>query len=220
MELLHKFQKLDTLQSDLEKGTFEGYASTYGNVDFDKDIIVAGAFDKTCRERPIIKLLKNHNWDWVIGIGEIRTDNKGLYLKGQLNLEVELARETRSLMLQGALDSMSIGFGVPEREKNLEYQADGTRLIKECSVKETSIVTFPSNEEAVILSIKTALKFKDNIRDFEAFLRESGFSRQQAVMIASKGFKAIQSDSEEVETCPKEISLKFLESLNRTLNTK
>lgn len=220
MELLYKFQKLDSLKSDLEKGTFEGYASTYGNVDYDNDVISPGAFDKTCRERPIIKLLYQHDWNKVLGIGEIRNDSKGLYIKGQINQDVQLGREVRSLMIQGALDSMSIGFVVPEIEKNLEYQQDGTRLIKECDVRETSIVPFPANPQALIQSVKSALKYKDNIRDFEAFLRESGFSRQQAVTIASKGFKAILSDSEEVETNPEEISLKFFESLNKRLNTK
>lgn len=220
MELFYKFQKLKSLEADLEKGTFEGYASTYGNVDYDKDVIAPGAFDKTCRERPIIKLLYQHDWNKVLGIGEIRNDSQGLYIKGQINQDVQLGREVRSLMKQGALDSMSVGFRVPDAEKNLEYQPDGTRLIKECDVRETSIVTFPANPQALIQSVKSALKYKDNIRDFEAYLRESGFSRQQAVIIASKGFKAILSDSEEVETNPEEISLKFFESLNKRLNTQ
>ena len=46
--------KIKTLKED--NGIFEGYASTFGNVDKGNDIVVNGAFKKSLRRRPYNKV--------------------------------------------------------------------------------------------------------------------------------------------------------------------
>ena len=78
------------------------------------------------------------------------------------------------------------------------------------ALPEISFVTFPMNPEANILSAKANLP--NNIRDFEEFLHDNGFSRKESVIIASKGFKAIQSDSEVDEDYPRESDVESVKS--------
>ena len=59
--------------ADEKKGIVEGYASIFGNIDSDKDMIMPGAFSKTITERgpgsakPRIKHLWQHNsWPNII----------------------------------------------------------------------------------------------------------------------------------------------------------
>jgi len=214
MKLEYKTQKFELKDDQIEIGAFDGYASTYGNIDSDGDIIVSGAFNESCQNKPIIKLLYQHDRSQVLGIGEIRSDSMGLFLQGKLNLDVEKAREVRSLMKQGALDSMSVGFMVENYENDVEYK-DGNRFFKRAEVKEVSIVTFPANSQALINSVKNEKNIANmTIKEFEELLRDSGFSRKQSMLIASKGFRSLQqSESVDVD----DVTLKFYETLNNKL---
>ena len=214
MKLEYKTQKIEFKDDQIELGSFDGYASTYGNVDSDGDIIAKDAFRESSLNNPIVKLLYQHDKTQVLGIGQIKSDSQGLFIEGKLNLDVAKAKEVRSLMKQGALDSMSIGFRVPDYNNDIEHK-DGNRFIKRGEVKEVSIVTFPANPQALINSVKNEKNIANmTIRDFEDFLRDSGFSKQEALKIASKGFKSLQqSDSAEVD----DTTLKFYTTLNELI---
>lgn len=139
-----------------EDGEFEGYASTFGNVDQGRDVVMPGAFAKSLQARPAgkIKLLRQHDWNSPIGVlVEAKEDSRGLFVKGKLVLESALARETHALMKAGALDSMSIGFRTIRDEMD---RAAGTRKLIELDLRECSIVTFPMNESATVSAVKAA----------------------------------------------------------------
>jgi hypothetical protein len=51
---------------------------------------------------------------------------------------------------------------------------------------EISVVTFPANSQANVESVKSI----QTIKEFERFLRDAGFSKSEAVRIASHGFKS------------------------------
>jgi HK97 family phage prohead protease len=215
MKLDYKFCKFADLETDFEKGQFEGYASTYGNVDLVGDVIQPGAFAKSCEQKPKTKLLFQHLLSEVLGIGEVRSDSNGLYIKGFLNLEVRKAREVHSLMKQGALDAMSVGFQVPDKENNIEYTASGERLIKECDLMEVSIVSFPADPRALIQSVKSLdVKSIKSIREAEEALRDLGLSIKQSQHLISV-IKRFDANPEEVDA---ELVLsKFYQSLNHKL---
>nr|WP_307955107.1 HK97 family phage prohead protease [Streptococcus uberis] len=61
---------------------FEGYGSTYGNVDRDGDIMEKGCFDKSLKARKSIPMCLNHDWNTVLGRFDLETDEKGLLVKG------------------------------------------------------------------------------------------------------------------------------------------
>lgn len=173
-----------------EGGIFEGYASVYGVQDYDGDVIVSGAFKASIERynatgrRP--KMLWQHNPSMIIGKWlETREDERGLYVKGSLILEVEKGREAYALLKAGELDAMSVGF-------NIETATAGSgtgRVIDEADLWEISLVTWGANPQALISNVKS-------IRDFEAFLRDSGFSRKQAVAIAARGYNTLTEQSE------------------------
>ncbi|MFA4974586.1 MAG: HK97 family phage prohead protease, partial [bacterium] len=92
-------------------GVFEGYASVFGNVDAGGDVVERGAFAKTLKERGSkVRVCHQHDWKDVIGKPlELREDDRGLYVKAQLVLDVQRAREDYALMKAGALTDLSIG---------------------------------------------------------------------------------------------------------------
>lgn len=195
-----------TLKELTDGGIFEGYASVFGVVDSDGDVIVKGAFKESLEAHKakgkMPKLLWMHNPTIIIGkIIELYEDEKGLYLKGQLILEVEKGREAYALLKAGELDAMSVGFNV---SGEVTASAGGGIVISKADLWEVSLVTWGANPEAEVLNVKT-IKTK---RDFERFLRDSGFSKAQAVSISSTGFNAnegSQSDSGQSEALIKGI---------------
>lgn len=167
-----------------EQGIFEGYGSVFGVEDHYREVVERGAFAKTLAKwrakGRMPALLWQHDADKPIGVYEdMAEDEHGLYVRGRLIIdEVPLAREAWALIRAGAIGGLSIGYAVTRAEHD---PGRGVLLLKEIDLWETSLVTFPANEAATVTSIKT-------IRDFEKFLRDSGFSKREAVRIASSGF--------------------------------
>lgn len=182
-------------------GVFEGYASIFLEPDDARDIVLPGAFARSIRERGLkgIKLLWQH--DPREPVGEIETlaeDNRGLFVRARLDLNVRRAREALSLMRIGALDGLSIGFRTVRSRRD---KAGGRRLIAEVDLWEVSLVTFPMQRAARIRQFKagegpdetTALSgCIQTIRALERHLRDAGgFSRTEAKALAARGFEGL-----------------------------
>lgn len=135
-----------------DSGEFTGYAAAYNNVDFAGDVIVHGAFAESLkRKRKAIPVLWNHEQGSVIGkLQSAVEDAAGLYVSGKLNLAVDKAREVYSLMKNGDVSGMSIGYAV----RLSEPLQDGTRKLKKIELFEASIVAVPCNELAQVLDVK------------------------------------------------------------------
>ena len=145
--------------ADLKGDEFEGYASLFGVPDSSGDVVMAGAFAKSLAKRgpAKVRMLYQHFAHEPIGVWQvIREDAKGLYVRGQLNEEVERAREVASLVAQGALNGLSIGFRTLRAKRDV---AAGTRTLLEVELWEISIVTFPllSGSEVTGIGRKEAL---------------------------------------------------------------
>ena len=89
--------------------------------------------------------------DIILDTPLAKVGGKGLFVKGQLCLEVQQAREARALMAQGALKGLSIGYESIQDELD---EKSGNRFITEIKLYEYSPVTFPMNEDATIESVK------------------------------------------------------------------
>lgn len=156
-------------------GTFEGYASTYNNIDSGFDVVLPGAFTKSLQDRPAskIKMLWQHDSTQPIGVWKtVIEDSRGLFVKGKILKEVQRGAEAYALMKEGVIDSMSIGY----RTLESDYTRDGVRQLKELGLMEVSLVTFAMNEQAVVTGLK-----EFDPREMEASLREAGLSRSDAV---------------------------------------
>lgn len=137
-----------------EDGSFSGHAAVFGNEDLGGDVIEPGAFKKTLSERTDFPILFNHNYyDMPIGVNvNASEDSKGLYVEGQLAMDVQKAKEVRSLMQMGALKGLSIGYDPVV----VDYSKidEGIRILREIKLWEYSVVTFPMNPEAQISQVK------------------------------------------------------------------
>lgn len=174
-----------------DDGAFKGYAAVFGNVDQGNDMIIAGAFAETLRDRgDKVRVLWNHSSQDPIGRPtEMREDNYGLFVEGMLNQEVQRGKEARALLKQGDIDGMSIGYRV--NKGGVTYDEDtGIYKLTSLTLREFSIVTFPMNESAVTTGIKTEAHQITTVRQFEEFLLDTtSFTRKQAAAVASHGFK-------------------------------
>ena len=172
------------LVANEEDGTFEGYGSVFNNTDLGNDVIKDGAFTKTLRRRGAkgVKLLYQHKTDMPIGVfTEIKEDEHGLYVKGQLALGTTAGRDAYELMKMGALDGLSIGFKVNPQEVAYDKRT-GKRIIKELDLMEVSLVTFPMNPRATIRSVKGE---EISIREWENGLRDAfNLSRSESKIAA------------------------------------
>lgn len=140
-----------------EQGIFEGYAAVFNNEDLGGDIIEPGAFKKTLKENPKMPILWQHDPREPIGVTlEAYEDERGLKVKGQLNLETTKGREAYALLKQGALKGLSIGYDA------IKELWEGTvRRLKEIRLWEWSLVTFPMNPQAQVTAVKAVVPFQD-----------------------------------------------------------
>lgn len=194
-----------------ETGTFEGYASTFGNVDSQGEKVMPGAFAESLakhrREGTMPLLLWNHNPSEPIGgWSEMAEDGKGLWGKGRILVNAgDTERRIHSHLMAGNLKGMSIGY----REMDVKPNGNVRELIK-LDLVEASIVSFPANRSARVDAVKNdswgklevlARALRDGeplpCKEFEDILRDAGVPKALATQIASVGYaKAIRSESE------------------------
>lgn len=193
--------ELETKDVDGETGSFKGYGSTFnGAPDPYGDVVLPGAFSKSIasggRNGTGVALLWQHMTDAPVGtwtsLGE---DKKGLAVEGQLVKGVKQADEGLLLMKAGAIKGLSIGYTVPKNGS--EFDKDkGIRYLKEVTLWEISLVTFPANTKAQITRVK-ALENSTTAREFEAALRDAGLSLREAKLVVyrARTFLKDQRDS-------------------------
>ena len=177
-----------------EKGEFEGYASTFGGEPDDYgDIIAAGAYVDSIAEHSangtMPKMFWQHNRDQPIGRWlEMQEDDKGLFVRGKLNMGVQCAREAHELLKEGDIDGLSIGYRIKEYSVDTET---GVWTLEKIDLREISVVSIGANPNALIGSVKALkqshdlterLKAGDQLteREFEVWLKGLGFSNSQA----------------------------------------
>lgn len=171
-----KFCRTAQAVSVTEGRVIEGYASLYGMADQGGDIVARGAYAKSLAALKArggsVKMLWQHDAAQPIGVwDEIHEDERGLYVKGRLLLEVERAREAAALIGAGAIDGLSIGYRTVAAEKT----AKGQRLLAELELWEVSLVTFPMLKEARVAAKSEALGdggWADLVAAFDAATQE------------------------------------------------
>lgn len=179
-----------------ETGTIEGYASVYYGTDSYGDTIVKGAFDDCVNAEEKPKMFFNHD-RYSVPIGkweEVTADDRGLYVKGKLNLEVSQAKDVYSAVKAGDIDGFSVCMMIDPAHYTLKDANDqwGGGFIEHVeALPEISVVTFPADKSARIAKVKSAdFEPFTRLSDFERFLRDAGFSKSVATGFISR-FKAV-----------------------------
>lgn len=146
---------------DEKTGMVTGYASVYGNVDSDNDMIVPGACLKTIQERGPesarcrIKHLWQHNSWEPIGIPVVlRDEEKGLYFETKFGTD-SFSQDKLRQHIDGIITELSIGFNtiksenITDENENFQY-----RKLTEIKLWEYSSVTWGANSLTEIVSAK------------------------------------------------------------------
>lgn len=195
--MTQRFDSAFEVKFQAESGTFEGYASVFDVVDSARDRMAAGSFrrslDEHKRQGRLPPLLWQHDAAQPIGAWrEIYEDAHGLYVKGDLFVaDIPRAREACKLMREQVVNGLSIGYRVRQSHRD---QKSGVRVLTDVDLLEISMVTFPANDSARIMRVKSALAAGEmpSEREFEAILRDAGFSRKQARGLSADGYKSLQ----------------------------
>ncbi len=179
----------------LESGQFEGYGSTFGNVDLGGDVVMKGAFKDSLErwraEGEWPQMFWMHRPDQIPGKWlDMHEDAKGLKVKGQL-LPTTIGNDVQILMKARAVRALSIGFSLDE-PGDFEF-LKGTRQLHRINLWETSPVSMPMNPKARINAVKARLQangvsLTDFKRELEHWFREKGLSKSQSISLASRTF--------------------------------
>lgn len=140
-------------EGEAEAGTFTGYLSVFDVIDDYGDVVKRGAFKKSIKDKKEFPILWSHDIFEPIGVFSAVEDEKGLLITGRLNLDVQRGREIRSLMAQGAVKGLSIGYRVID-SKPAERDGVDIRLLKEIDLWEGSPCVFQACPDAEIDEVK------------------------------------------------------------------
>lgn len=149
-----------------EEGNFSGLAATFDSPDSEGEFIDRGAFSKNLMESNVRPLLWQHDVKTPLGVAYLEETPKGLGVLGSLCMEVQRSREIRSLMAQGVVTGLSLGF---ETIRAVQDRQTRARRVVEAKIWEVSPCVFPQNPAARIRDVKsmTPEKAKQLIRDYE-----------------------------------------------------
>ena len=140
----------------VEVGVVEGYIATW-DLDRGNDVFLKGAFKDSIeewkRQGRDIKAKDMHGESiGVYPVEQLYEDDKGLFGKAYINLELQSGREAMSKARMGIYDRKSIGFSAnPEHTKG-EFPFG--REIGKAHIWEGSLVDEPMNLAAQITSVK------------------------------------------------------------------
>lgn len=164
---------------------FAGYASVFNGLDRYGDTVAPGAYAKTIAERQRPIAMRWNHFGPVIGKWlDVREDDTGLYVEGELTPGHSVAEDAYALLKHGAVTGLSIGFRLPAGGSEKTYNG---RLLKQIDLIEISIVEEPADNAARIADVKSALDEADSLKEIEAILREAGgFSRSDATALVSR----------------------------------
>ncbi len=201
---------------EAKAGQFSGYGSTFGNVDFGKDICVKGCFARSLKEMADQKVLPSLFWmhDRRIPIGDwlaVDEDATGLKVTGQLWIGqgIKEADQAYNMLKGTGKKGLSIGYVTKKSGKD---EKKGARTLLDVDLPEISVVGQGMNPLALVTTIKSISGATPTIRELEEILRDVGLSASQAKALLADGYKAFCRDGEDAN---EKADREFAESLAR-----
>jgi len=159
MDIKHMARALE-IKSLSPDGLFSGYASVFGALDHQNEIVAAGAFMRTLAswrmQGRMPAMLWMHDPTLPIGLWmSLQEDKNGLAVQGRLALRTQKGMEAYELLKMGALTGLSIGYKV------ISSRIDGkrkARVLTDLDLFEISLVTFPANDAARVSDVKSPVR--------------------------------------------------------------
>lgn len=194
--MLRKDFSLEIKEAD-EAGVIEGYGSTFGGEpDSYGDVMVQGAFAESLARHEKAGTMPLMLWgheSYSPPIGnwtEMKEDRKGLWVRGQIDLEDPMGQRVHRALKRRSVRGLSIGYETIAKKS--DPKRPGVTMLEKVELWEVSAVNFPANRRATVLGVKNIREGGlPSLPEFEAFLREAGFSKTEAAAIAGKGLSQL-----------------------------
>lgn len=140
--------------------TIRGHAAVFNSLSEDlggfRELLAPGAFRAALRSQPDVRLLLNHDSNYVMartasGTLELREDATGLHVFARVDRRISWVEDLRTSMQRGDIDQMSFAFTVANQGDEWAATEDGTviRTILPDGVDglyDVSVVTYPAYE--------------------------------------------------------------------------
>ena len=207
--------EIKQFDEDEEFFVFEGFASTFGNLDLVDDIILPGAFKESIEKSLPVVLWQHSSFEPIGMTVKAQETEQGLFVRVHMPKDDDFVKKRVMPQLRiGSIKTMSIGFHVID--KDLDLEDPRIRKLKKIDLLEISLVTFAANPKAVITGVKSLAEILDKTeisekdksflleslqqitvedvkkvttrREFEKFLRDAGLSKKAAEIVASNKF--------------------------------
>jgi uncharacterized protein len=185
-----------------DDGSFEGYGSTFGNVDLGKDRVVEGAFDRTLaahkKEGTLPSMYFSHIGSEPIGDWKfIETDKKGLWGSGQLWIGKGIPKAEQAYMMMKGTGKKGLSIGYASVRSSYDDKK-GIRNLEDVDLYEISPTSMPMNPKATVTGVKDASGNFLSKRELEQALRDvMGCSASEAKAFLAKGYAGLCEDRED-----------------------
>ncbi len=150
--------------------TLRGHAAVFNSMSEDlggfREIIEPGFFRAALRKSPDVRLLFNHDPNYVMartasGTLELREDNRGLHVFATIDKRITWTKDLRTSMQRGDIDQMSFAFTLGEDGDDWAVTDDGTivrtlRADGADQIFDASVVTYPAYK-ATEVSMRSVL---------------------------------------------------------------
>lgn len=159
----------------LAEGQFTGYASVFGNKDSYGDVVMPGAFANDLQRweakgDPIPTLFGHNMSDPDFNIGwclEAKEDDKGLFVKVQLDLDNPKSQQTYRLLKGRRINQMSFAYDVLAggwaKRQTDDGETEEYYELRELKIYEVSVVPIGANQETEILDVKSLRRMADHV---------------------------------------------------------
>jgi HK97 family phage prohead protease len=167
-----------------DAGTITGYASVYGNVDDQMDIVQSGAFGPA-----LAKFLKEgflsdaHDWSKPIAYPtSAKEDDFGLLIGARFHT-TQAAQDLRTIASERIAAGLTMGLSVGFTVGDYEMRKDGVRVIKTADILyEVAFCLVPANGSAVL----TGIKGSDGLLAPDTFLNETERVLASVLVLSSR----------------------------------
>lgn len=180
---------------DAKQRTIVAYASIFGNIDSDDDIIQSGAYTKTIQEngpkgKNRVWHLFNHDTEYpVTKPFNLVEDGKGLMFYSKFP-ETTLGNDLLKLYEAGHLTEHSVWIRIVKAMDQV-IESKTIRLINEVMLMEVSSVLWGANEMAQTVAVKSISELNRRI--------ESGNNIMRNGTLSDEGFKRLETELSEIK---------------------
>ena len=207
---------------DAKQRTIVAYASIFGNIDSDDDIIQSGAYTKTIQEngpkgKNRVWHLFNHDTEYpVTKPFNLVEDGKGLMFYSKFP-ETTLANDLLKLYEAGHLTEHSVWIRIVKAMDQV-IDTKNIRLISEVMLMEVSSVLWGANEQAQTVAVKSISELNRMVETGNKLMRhgtlsDEGFKRLETELSEIKNTLALLTEPPQPQQQPEASSLATLEQI-------